>query len=262
VKAWLRSTVVGRMGVVLALLLPGLALAGVGKVALLEGKAARRDANGQESELKVGSELELRDTLSVGEKSNVKLVLTDESVIMLGANSQLFFDEATFEGQVRKGFSAKLLFGRVWAKVKQMAAGSDAKFEVTTERAVAGVRGTIFRVDYASTAKGTIPMPKPSMVVRVVQGRVVVQIPQVVTKQAPVTSARPPPTAGDKNQPRTQVAPPHEISMKQWMQLFADLQAGQEVEVGELGETRRGRVQALNKKAMQDDFGQFVDKNQ
>lgn len=258
-KGWL--TVVGRMGVVCALLVPALALASIGKVALLEGKATRRDASGQEHVLAVGSELELRDTLSVGEGSNVKLVLTDESVMMLGARSQLFFDEATFEGQVRKGFSAKLLFGRVWAKVKQMAAGSDAKFEVTTERAVAGVRGTIFRVDYGSTAKAvTATTLKPSMVVRVVEGRVVVQVPQAAPKRSAVAGARPPPSGTD--QPRTQVAPPQEITVQQWTKLFADLQAGQEVEVTELGVTKRGVVKALNKKAMQDDFGQFVDRNQ
>jgi hypothetical protein len=249
------------VGVALALLLPGLALASVGKIAILEGKATRRDASGQEHVLAVGSELELRDTLSVGEGSNVKLVLTDESVIMLGANSQLFFDEATFEGQARKGFSAKLLFGRVWAKVKQMAAGSEAKFEVTTERAVAGVRGTIFRVDYGSTAKGMTPLPKPSMVVRVVKGRVVVQIPQSGPKPSAVQSP-PPPGGGGKPGPRTQVAPPQQITVQQWTKLFADLQAGQEVEVGELGASTRGTVKALNQKAMQDDFGQFVDRNQ
>ena len=258
-KGWL--TVVGRMGMVCALLVPTLALASIGKVALLEGKATRTDASGQEHVLAVGSELELRDTLSVGEGSNVKLVLTDESVIMLGARSQLFFDEATFEGQVRKGFSAKLLFGRVWAKVKQMAAGSEAKFEVTTERAVAGVRGTIFRVDYGSTAKGvTATTLKPSMVVRVVHGRVVVQVPQAAPKRPAVAGARPPPSGTD--QARTQVAPPQEITVQQWTKLFADLQAGQEVEVTELGVTKRGVVKALNKKAMQDDFGQFVDRNQ
>ncbi|HLL01291.1 MAG TPA: FecR family protein [Myxococcaceae bacterium] len=259
-KGWL--TVVGRMGMVCALLVPTLALASIGKVALLEGKATRKDASGQEHALAVGSELELRDTLSVGEGSNVKLVLTDESVMMLGARSQIFFDEATFEGQVRKGFSAKLLFGRVWAKVKQMAAGSDAKFEVTTERAVAGVRGTIFRVDYGSTAKGvTATTLKPSMVVRVVEGRVVVQVPQVTPQQPPSMAGRPPPS-GTNQQARTQVAPPQEITAQQWTKLFANLQAGQEVEVTELGVAKRGVVKALNKKAMQDDFGQFVDRNQ
>lgn len=258
-KEWL--TVSGRVGMVCALLLPTLALASIGKVALLEGKATRKDASGQEHVLAVGAELQLRDTLSVGEASNVKLVLTDESVIMLGARSQLFFDEATFEGQVRKGFSAKLMFGRVWASVKKMAAGSDAKFEVTTERAVAGVRGTIFRVDYGSTAKGVTPtMPKPSMIVRVVQGRVVVQVAQAPKRPA-VSGARPP-SADTKGQPRTQVAPPQEVTVQQWTQLFADLQAGQEVEVGELGATKRGLVKALDKKALQDDFGQFVDRNQ
>jgi hypothetical protein len=250
VKGLRRSTVA------VLLLLPGLALASVGKISVLEGTASRKDADGQEHGLKVGSEIELKDTVQVSADSNLKLMLTDESVIMLGANSQLYIDEATFEGQDRKGFSAKLLFGRVWAKVKKMAAGSESKFEVTTERAVAGVRGTIFRVDYASTAKAVTPMPKPSMVVRVVQGRVVVQVPKVVTKQTP------PPAPGGKPQPRTQVAGPQEISMSKWMELFADLQAGQQTEVGgELGATK-GKVTALDKKAMKDDFGQFVDRNQ
>jgi hypothetical protein len=241
---------------VFALLLPGLALASVGRISVLQGTATRRDASGQAYALKVGSEVELKDTLSVGAASNLKLLLTDESVLMLGANSQLYIDEATFEGQERKGFSAKLVFGRIWARVKQMAAGSEAKFEVTTERAVAGVRGTIFRVDYGSTAKAMTPAQKPSMVVRVVEGRVVVQVPQTGANQAPAV-------AGNKKQPRTQVAGPQEVSEQKWMEIFANLQAGQQVEVGsELGATKRATVKPLDKKAMQDDFGQFVDQNQ
>ncbi len=53
--------------------------------------------------------------------------------------------------------------------------------------------------------------------------------------------------------------------MKQWMKMFTDLQAGQEVTVGEpgeLGASKPGKVTALNKQAMKDDFGQFVDRNQ
>jgi hypothetical protein len=245
------------------LLLPGLALASVGKISILEGTASRKDANGQEHALKVGAEVELKDTLQVGAASNLKLLLTDESVLMLGANSQLYLDEATFEGQERKGFSAKLVFGRVWAKVRQMAAGSEAKFEVTTERAVAGVRGTIFRVDYGSTAKAVTPMVKPSMVVRVVQGRVVVQVPKPVTKQVPVAQSAPP-VAGGKKTARVQVQGPQQVTMSEWMELFADLQAGQQTEVGdrELGATKDRVVKPLDKKAMQDDFGRFVDQNQ
>jgi hypothetical protein len=247
----------------LLLLLPGLALASVGKVSILEGTASRTDASGQEQALKVGAEVELKDTLQVGEASNLKLLLTDESVIMLGANSQLYIEEATFEGQERKGFSAKLVFGRIWAKVKQMAAGSEAKFEVTTERAVAGVRGTIFRVDYGSTAKTVTPAVKPNMVVRVVQGRVVVQIPKPVKKQAPVAQSTPP-AADGKKPARTLVPGPQQVTLSQWMELFADLQAGEQTEVGdrELGAKQDRVVRPLDKKAMQDDFGRFVDHNQ
>jgi hypothetical protein len=38
--------------------------------------------------------------------------------------------------------------GRLWIHVKKAIAGSDRKFDVVTERAVAGVRGTIFEVRY------------------------------------------------------------------------------------------------------------------
>jgi hypothetical protein len=246
------------VGLVVALLLPGLALASVGKIAALEGTAIRMDGSGQEHALAVGSEIELKDTLKVGKASNLKLRLTDESVMMLGADSQLYIDEATFEGQERKGFSAKLLFGKVWAKVKQMAAGSEAKFEVTTERAVAGVRGTIFRVDYVNTVEAATPTSRPNMVVRVVKGRVDVLVPRT-GPQPPPPNASPP--------KRTQVAPPQQVPVEQWMEMFARLQAGQETEVGDLelgepGAPQSKVVRRLDKKAMKDDFGQFVDRNQ
>ena len=172
-KAWLETTVGVWGWAAAALLLPGLALASVGTVSLLEGTATRTNG-GQTQALQAGSEIELHDTIDVGPASNLKLTLTDASVIMLSAESQLIIDEATFEGQERKGFAARLEFGKIWASVKKALGGSDTKFEVQTPRAVAGVRGTIFRVDYGNTAKALMPAQKLRMIVRVVEGRVVV----------------------------------------------------------------------------------------
>jgi FecR protein len=253
VKAWLKA-VVGGWGWAAAvwLLVPGLALASVGKVSILEGTATRTNG-GQTQALQAGSEIELNDTIDVGPASNLKLTLTDESVLMLGERSRLIIDEATFEGQDRKGFAARLGFGKIWAKVKKALAGSDSKFEVQTDRAVAGVRGTIFRVDYGSTAKAIMPAQKLRMVVRVVEGRVVVSqtVPKVAKGQAPSNK---PPKKGE----RRQVAGPQEISEVEWEKKFVDLQAQQQVEVGE----ELGAAKPLDTSAMSDAFGRFVDRNQ
>ncbi|WP_224246067.1 FecR family protein [Hyalangium gracile] len=252
-KAWLGSTVAARGLLMATLLVPGLALASIGKVSVLEGTAKR--TNGEESEaLKVGSEIELNDTIEVGKASNLKLTLNDESVVMLSEDSQLTIDEATFEGQERKGFVARLGLGKVWARVKKAVAGSESKFEVKTERAVAGVRGTIFRVDYGTrAAKALMPANKLRMVVRVVEGRVVVaaRLPrQVVPGQVPSTSGAP---KGE----RKQVPGPQEITQEEWEEKFIELQARQQWEVGDKLEAK-----ALDTNAMKDAFGRFVDRNQ
>jgi len=253
VKAWLKSTVGVWGWAATALLLPGLALASVGKVSALEGTAKR--TNGEEVKaLEVGSEIEVNDTIDVGPASNLKLTLTDESVIMLAERSQLIIDEATFEGQDRKGFAARLGFGKVWAKVKKALAGSDSKFEVQTDRAVAGVRGTIFRVDYVhDTAKAIMPAAKLRMMVRVVEGRVVVSrlVRKAVEGQTPASQD---PKPGE----RKQVAAPQVVSLDEWEKKFVELQGKQEIEVG----NELGKPGPLNTKAMKDAFGRFVDRNQ
>ena len=147
-----KSHAVRAVGLV-ALLAPALAFAAVGKIAVLQGSGTRTPEGGKAAALAVGTELELKDTVKLGKGANAKIVLSDESVLMLGSDSTLVIDEAEFAGLERKGFSASLLVGKVWAKVKKAAAGSEAKFEVTTERAVAGVRGTVFRVDATKLLK-------------------------------------------------------------------------------------------------------------
>jgi len=124
------------------------ALAGVGTVTELEGEASRTPKGATAPvELEVGSEVELGDTLEVAAGGNLALTLTDRSVIALAAGSRLALDEARFQEQGSRVFSARLLLGSLWARVTRLAAGSESKFEIATERGVAGVRGTIFTVD-------------------------------------------------------------------------------------------------------------------
>ncbi len=232
------------------LLLPALALASVGKVSVLEGRAQRTPSSGAKQALQVGSDIELGDMLEVGPRSNLKLTLSDRSVIMLGENSQLKIDEATFEGQERKGFSATLGFGKIWSRVEKMMAGPDAKFEVRTERAVAGVRGTIFRVDAVKVVGATTQLAsRAHTVVRVVEGRVAVE---AQVKKA-LQGATPPKKKG----PRVQVPGPTEVSVEQWERRFVELQANQQVSVGE----ELWQEAAVDPASRRDAFARFVDRN-
>ncbi|HZJ53723.1 MAG TPA: FecR domain-containing protein, partial [Myxococcaceae bacterium] len=108
-----------RTALVLAVLSGSPVLAAVGTVTLVEGTAFRTPKGGAEQPLKQGAEVELDDTLRTGSDGTVKLTLTDQSVVVLGPESELVVERAEFESQERSRVSLKLLVGGVWAKVKK-----------------------------------------------------------------------------------------------------------------------------------------------
>lgn len=152
--------------VAIGLLAPLAALAEVGKVEVLDGAATRTPRGGAESPLAVGAAIEVGDTLAV-KSGTLAVRLSDDSVLALDEGSSLRVDEADFGDLDTKKFSARLLLGSLWAKVAPLLAGSGAKFEITTDRAVAGVRGTAFSVEIA-------PEAEEGLVIGVEEGEVAV----------------------------------------------------------------------------------------
>lgn len=209
-----------RTALVLALLSASPSLAAVGNVTVVEGAAFRMPKGGAEESLKQGADVELDDTLRTGPDGSVKLTLTDQSVVVLGPDSELVVERAEFESQERSKVSLKLLVGGVWAKVKKAIAGSDSTFEVSAARAVAGVRGTIFRVDATPLIVGTRPPKIRETVVRVSEGRV------AVNAQVKKAAAKPPPKG-----PRVEVPGPTEVTAEEWERRFVELQAGRQVRI-------------------------------
>jgi hypothetical protein len=118
----------------------------VGTVSAIEGESVRVTPSGQSLALRVGSQLGLGDMLEV-KSGNLKITLTDASEIALAAGSLLRIDEAQFKELEHRRFSGWLFVGSLWSRVTKALSGSGAKFEVVTDRMVAGVRGTTFRVD-------------------------------------------------------------------------------------------------------------------
>ena len=138
----------------------------VGTVSAIEGESVRVTPSGESLVLRVGSQLGLGDMLEV-KSGNIKITLTDESEIALAAGSLLRIDEAQFKELERRRFSGWLFVGSLWSRVTKALSGSDAKFEVVTDRMVAGVRGTTFRVDIVANEGN-----EKETLVHVIAGRV------------------------------------------------------------------------------------------
>jgi hypothetical protein len=234
---------VKRLVVLTSMLFASVSLAEVGKVTVLDGKASRAPKGGAAVALAVGTPIELGDTVLV-ESGSMKFELTDGSVIALADKAKLLINEAEFEGQERKGFSAFLEAGKLWTKVKKAVGG--AKYEVTTERAVAGVRGTIFRIDADVLVQGA----RRATAVRVVEGIVRVNPSAEVARRSKGAV----PAALAKG-PRKQVAGPTEISVEDWEKKFVELQANSQVLVGvDLWEQAE-----LDQKSKNDKFQKWLD---
>jgi FecR protein len=235
-----------RFFAVATLLWASLALAEVGKITKLDGAATRTPKGGKAEALKEGATIELGDTIAVT-KGALKFELTDGSIIALDEKSQFTVNEAEFDGQERKGFSGFLKGGSLWTKVKKALGGG--KFEVTTERAVAGVRGTIFRIDADTLVKAAKGQGRRASIVRVVEGVVSVH----PTKELAKTIKAATPAKG----PRTEVPGPKEITADEWEARFVDLQKDTQIAVGvDLWEQAQ-----FDEAAKHDAFSKWLEKN-
>jgi ferric-dicitrate binding protein FerR (iron transport regulator) len=117
------------------------------QVSFVEGQAfSAYRGTGRALPLALNGTVEENDVVTTLDNAKVELKLKDGSVIRIGPATKLQLKSAYFGKAGEKRFSAKLFFGRVWSKVTGLV-GSESKFEVETDNAVAGVRGTTFRVD-------------------------------------------------------------------------------------------------------------------
>ncbi len=179
---------------------PGARLLGAAppaRVAFLEG-TAERELKGEKSPLAKGAALAEGDAILTGEQARLEIKFADESLLRLGPSARLELTATHFGRKAgERKMTAKLWFGKVWAKVTSVIS-RDAQFQIETENAVAGVRGTTFRVDARADK---------SVLVRVYAGAV------AVAKNAPSYASDKP---GDA---RREVAGPDEVSRDQWEHL-------------------------------------------
>jgi len=185
-----------------------------GTVTFLAGTATRA-AGGKVETLAVGTAVYQGDVLETQRRTRLEVKLQDESVLRLGPASRLALDAAVFGRTPEdRRVSARLRVGDVWASVAK-AVGGEGRFEVKTENAVAGVRGTTFRVDARQDR---------SCVVKVYAGTVAVAAGELPRPDHRDDAKGTAPAAGPDQKPaRKQVEGPAEVSREQWEKIVTSM---------------------------------------
>ncbi|HWR72361.1 MAG TPA: FecR family protein [Nitrospirota bacterium] len=178
-------------------------LATKAQVAFLEGTArvfSREHPKG--TALKRGDALAKGQEVRLGEHSRIELRFPDGTVMRFAEHAVIKVDDIAYRKQDgEKTVKIGLNLGKLWAKVKQLTTPG-SRVEVWTANAVAGVRGTVYRVN-AEEDK--------SAIVKVYDGTVSVDgIPREKGMQ-PSPSA-PVPVPG----PHVVPPPYHEVTMEEW----------------------------------------------
>jgi len=177
-----------------------------GQVTFLSGEASR-SGGGKTEKLQRGSAIFENDTVETQSRTRLEITLRDQSVVRVGPRSQVQISAAVFGRSLDdRKVAARLLVGDLWARVAK-AMGGEARFEVETANAVAGVRGTTFRVD-ARTDR--------SVVVKVYGGSVAVAGRGPVPRPAHGGEAERGQEAPPGKKERREVAGPAEVSREAW----------------------------------------------
>ena len=183
----------------------GPATASPAKLTFVQGKVEAQNEEGKAwRPAKRGDALGEAGSLRTAERSRAELTLADGSRVRLGPKGRLTLTHGRLSAKARRKVSVRLWVGRLWANVVRAVGGP---FEVVTDNAVGGVRGTSFAVFAAADA---------SAIVRVYAGSVGVR-----------------PALGE-TPTRKRVPGPRRIDVKQWKEIIAT--AMKQVRISQLGE--------------------------
>ena len=118
----------------------------IGSVVALRGKAAiERDANVFAARLKEG--IQLKDTVETKERSKVKMLFIDDSVLTVGEKTRMAIKEFIYNNDKSGSSIFNLIDGKLRSVVGR------AGFEVHTPTLVAAARGTVFDCEVGNTGE-------------------------------------------------------------------------------------------------------------
>ena len=185
---------------------------GTAMVSMLDGSAQRTKKGATEAKpLFDGDFLSEGDRVTTGKKSRIELKMPDGSYVRYGESTTFELDSAGYDVQKKKrNISISMILGKTWAKVSRLF-GRRGRFTVSTRNAVAGVRGTVYRLNVNQD---------DSVMIKVYWGEVVVNSRKQAQEAAgSVKMMQPTPVLGPHP-----VEGPHPVTMEEWTYIVKSLQ--------------------------------------
>lgn len=185
---------------------------GGAKVSALEGSAEVLSGGAAKwQSLKTQDMLQGGDEVLTGSQSRIELALPDTSNVRFADNTRFKILELNAgDDSKQKSARMQVALGRSWANLSKAAGGQKKGFELACENAVAGVRGTIYRMDVNADK---------SALVRVYQGEVFVKGGGEKILEAPKPIGAPRKVAGPEK-----IEGPRKVSMEEWTFIIRSMQ--------------------------------------
>jgi hypothetical protein len=183
--------------------------AGGAKVTELEG-TAKALCEGQKDfrNLKVSDTLKAGCEVSTGNRNRLELILSDKSIVRFDENTNFKLMQADTCDMDRE-VNIFISLGKIWSNVRKIISGKSG-FEVSCENAVAGVRGTIYRMNVEGDK---------SALVKVYEGEVSVAVPVNKLELKPSITGTPKSVPGP-----TAIAGLKPVSMNEWIYIIKSMQ--------------------------------------
>lgn len=121
---------------------------------VVKGKVRIEDVKGAVTEAKVGSKIQVGETVVTETDSRAKIVMTDRNIINVSPLTKLKIEKYSNSAS-DKNVNLNLIEGKVRNNVEQKYDNKTSKFQIRTATAVAGVRGTQFITSFDKQTKVT-----------------------------------------------------------------------------------------------------------